>query len=395
MNFTLYLSGYRWVGTDEKNATALIDLCFRLGIVYDRFTCSEDGGVRFRAAARAVKRLLQACREQGIPIYEYGGGGLWHLLWRYRRRAGFFVGATLALLLIFFSTRFVWAIEVTGNESIGAEEIIEVLEECGFGIGSYIPSLVPERLENEVLIVSDRIAWISLRMDGTVATVQVIERREAPPTEDTTKPANLIAACDGQIEQLLLYRGNCLVSIGQAVRKGELLVSGLYDSTLYPYRYTRASGEVLARTQHEWTVEIPLVHTQKTYGKQKAESARLKILGFSLKIYKNSRNEGGSCDIIKEEHTLSLPFVGQLPVSLETVWRQPYTESEVARTEQEALELAYGRLAESLVTLSEGASLLEKQIETEWRDDAVVLHCTVTCIENIAVQSEFEISEQP
>ena len=395
MNFTLFLSGYRWVGTDEKYRTELIDLCFRLGIVYDRFVCHDDGSVRLRTSARGAKRLSLACGTRKIPLCEYGGGGLWHLLWRYRKRAGIFVGATLTLVLVLLSTCFVWAIEVEGNETLEAQEVVGELNACGFGIGSYIPRLATEQLENEVLIASDRIAWIAIRMEGTVATVQVIERREAPPTEDSSKPANLVAARDGQIEQLLLYRGNCMVGIGQAVRKGELLVSGLYDSSVSPYRYTRASGEVLARTQRELYVEIPFTYTQKSYGKEKVESVTLKILGFSLKIFKNSRNDGGSCDIIKEDHNLSLPFVSDLPFSCEVVKRKAYTESDATRTADEALELAYEELARSLSAFSEEAQLIGKQIETEWQDGVLILRCTVTCIENIAVQSEFEISEHP
>ena len=395
MNITLFLSGYRWLGADAGERDALINLCFRLGIGYDRFVCCDDGSVRFRTSACAAARLASACKTEGISLCEHQKGGLWHLFYRYRRRAGVFVGATLALLSILLSTRFIWAIEVTGNETVDTAEILEELDACGFGIGSYIPHLSTERLETEVLIASDRIAWIAIRVDGTHATVQVIERKEAPPAEDHTAPANLVAARDGQIEQLLLYRGNCVVSIGQAVRKGELLVSGLYDSQVYPYRYTRASGEILARTQLELRVEIPLFHTQKSYDGERVKSVSLKILGFSLKIFKNSRNEEGSCDIIKEDHNLSLPFVSDLPFSCEVVKRKAYTESDATRTADEALELAYEELARSLSAFSEEAQLIGKQIETEWQDGVLILRCTVTCIENIAVQSEFEISEHP
>ena len=395
MNITLFFSGYRWVGVDGAHRTALVDLCFRLGIRYDRFCVGEEGGVSFRTSAREAARLAECCKACGIPLCEKKRGGLWHLLWRYRRRAGFAVGGVLALALLLLSTRFVWRIDVTGNEALTREEIIDELAACGFGIGSYLPHVATEKLENEVLIASDSIAWIAIRMDGTHATVQVIERRDAPNTREPATPANLVAARDGQIEQLLLYRGNCVVSVGQAVRQGELLVSGLYDSSRFPYRYTRASGEVLARTEREFCVTIPFSYTQKTDQKQKVESIALKIWGFSLKIFKNSRNDGGSCDIIKEDHNLSLPFVSDLPFSVEVVKRQSYVALDARYTEEEALELAYASLAHSLATLSEEAQLLEKQIETEWRDDAVILRCTVKCIENIAVQSEIEMTEHP
>ena len=80
-----------------------------------------------------------------------------------------------------------------------------------------------------------------------------------------------------------------------------------------------------------------------------------------------------------------------LPVSLTQTLALPYTEVEKTRLPEEALTLAYGQLDSELATLLEGAELLEKRITTELTDTAVVLHCTVRCIENIAAQVEFEI----
>ena len=59
------------------------------------------------------------------------------------------------------------------------------------------------------------------------------------------------------------------------------------------------------------------------------------------------------------------------------------------------MELAYLELEERLAALSDDVQLLGKQIKTELDDETLTLYCTVTCIENIAVQREFEITEQP
>jgi similar to stage IV sporulation protein len=138
-------------------------------------------------------------------------------------------------------------------------EIRKELKAGGLFVGSYIPALHIGELENRVLLSSDTLSWITVNLDGTVARVQVIERTEPQAGETGRLPANLVAGADGQIELIQLYRGNCLVKMGQAVKKGELLVSGIYESASVGLRYTRAAGQVLARTERVIRLEVAAV----------------------------------------------------------------------------------------------------------------------------------------
>ena len=72
-----------------------------------------------------------------------------------------------------------------------------------------------------------------------------------------------------------------------------------------------------------------------------------------------------------------------------------YEEVPARRTPEAALELAYEQLARELGGFSDDTQLLRKDIRTTLTDDALILDCTVLCIENIAVQSEFEIVTEP
>lgn len=393
MNPILFITGNKTLCADAKNSTAVLDLCLRCGVTYSDFVCATDGSVRFCVSSSAAKRLLRLCEREGIALRVLHSGGLPLFLWRYRKRAGMFLGILLSFCLLLLSERFVWDVRVTGNTQMRAEEVVEELRACGFGVGSYIPSVHTEQLETRVLIASDRISWIAIRINGTVAEVQVIEHTPTPPDEDIKRPANLIAAMDGQIELIELYRGDAVVKIGQAVRRGELLASGLYESQTVGVRYTRAAGKILARTEHEFLIEIPLSYEQKVYEEEKYGEFVLKFFDFSLKFFKNSRNREGICDIIKEEQTFCLPNGAMLPVQVSYERVRPYRLQTVMRTPEEALELAYGELDAQIAEFSDGAELLGKQISTTLTETSLVLHCTVTCIEDIAVQQEFEISE--
>ena len=97
------------------------------------------------------------------------------------------------------------------------------------------------------------------------------------------------------------------------------------------------------------------------------------------------------CDIIDEDKVFCLPNGLRLPFSVKVEKRVPYTTVTATRTPDEALTLAYEELDLQLASLSDGAELRSKQIETTLTETSLILHCTVTCIEDIAVQQDFEI----
>jgi len=393
MNLSLFLVGSRRISCSGAYSSALLDLCLRGGYDLSDFFASEDGAVCFRLSALAAKRLMRDAAREGIAITVEDSRGLPAILWHHRRRAGLMLGVILIAFLLFFAERFVWDVRVTGNVTMTESEVLEELHACGFGVGSYIPSIDASALENRVLLASDRISWISVYLDGTVARVQVIEHVETPPPTDLSRPANLIAAVDGQIELIELYRGNCVVRVGQAVRAGELLVSGLYDSTLQGYRYTRAAGKILARTERTVRVEIPLEYTEKVYKSEKYDEIHLKFFDYSLKVFKSVGNGTDTCDIIKEEINLD-PFGRHtLPLGITVTKRLGYTEMIAQRDHECALALAYAELDRRMAELSDHVEVLSKTIRTEIGERSLILECTLSCIEDIAVQTEFEIIE--
>lgn len=389
----LFFIGSRTVRAAAQYRTALLDVCLREGINYSGFRCEEDGSIIFCASFGAVRRLQKRCEAEGIAIEITESRGLPHFLYRHRHRAGLFLGTLIACALTVLSSRFVWHVQVVGNLELSEADIVEELRACGFGVGSYIPKVETAKLENRLLLASERISWVSVYIDGTVARVQVIEYRETPPEEAVTRPANLVAAADGQIETVELLRGNCVVTPGQAVKKGELLVSGIYDSNIVGYRFTRAAGRVLARTEHTFTVEIPLQDTQKIYEEPFCNQIFLNFFDFSLKIFKSTGNLPLTCDIIEEERSPLMWGRYPLPLSLSVTTVKPYTEQGFTRTPEEALELAYAELESRLMSLSDDAQLLRKDVTATITETSLILNCTVLCIENIAVQYEFEITE--
>ncbi len=390
MNASYFFLGTVTLCVDYTNITQLLDLCMYESIPYSDF-CAYNDHVTLCFRLTAYKKLWKQARERGIEYKIIQRRGLPFLLGRYRYRFGLYLGILLSATLIFLSQRFIWSIEVVGNESLSSHEVREVLSHHGFSVGSYIPSANTDRIENKILIESDTISWISINIIGTVAEVQIREREEPPCESVVTKPANLVAAKSGVIEDVRIFRGNTVVASGQYVKKGDLLVSGLFDSVQVGFRFTRAAGEVYARTVEEFYIEIPYEYEGKVYTGQEYSNKYLNFFDYSMNISKKGGNEGAFYDKIDIVENCDLFFGIKTPFSLRTERFLEYKTVSMTRTRSGAEELAYFELESRLAKLSEDATMLKKTVTPYAKDDRFILHCVIVLIEDIAEVSEFDV----
>jgi len=392
VSVALFLSGGVSIEAGPRDRTALLNLCLVRGYPYTGFCCTAEGGILLRFSARTARRVLDDCKAREISVGVTACTGLPFFFLRLLKRPGFLVGIVLAVFLLFLSERFVWEIRITGNEEMGNDEICEILRESGLYVGTYLPALDVPSMENRVLISTNRLSWVSVNLDGTVANVQVIEAIPKGDAEGTL-PANLIASRDGQIEYLELFRGESAVKVGQAVKKGELLVSGVMESERAGCRFTRASGRVMARTERILCINVPLTYTEKVYDDEKVLDITLNFFDFSMKIFKSTGNVNTPCDIIEKESVPTFFGTHVLPLSLSFTVADCYTEETKTRTAEEAVSQAFSELDSMLAALSAEAEILSKSISQRMEDTGVLLECRLVCVEDIAQQQEFEISE--
>lgn len=390
---TYYFTGYKILSLPMTYAAAFLELCRSQGLVYDCFTACDECHVTLRMRFSMAKRAEKACTANGIPLEIIKETGLPRLLGRLLAHPGLCLGALVAVALLWTSSRFVWDVRVTGNALLSEREVEATLRDCGFGVGSYLGTFKADRVENKALITNKSLAWISVNMKGNVAYVQIREAAHAPESEPEA-PANLVAETGGQIVRVELVRGNVLVVAGQWVGKGDLLVSGLYDSEQVGFRYTHAEGRVYARVVEQITVEIPLVYEKKVYQTQEDAISCEKTLIFfenHIKFSKKTGNIGGSCDTIKR---VSAPFSQwgvDFPIAFMTEWYLPYEIVEEKRTYSEAEALAYLTLAQRIGELPGEVEVLSKTISTIHGEDVYILNCTLECIRDIAKEQSFSV----
>lgn len=385
----LFIFGYVSLSAERARAHEIMNLCMERGYVY-RDLRFEGDRIYFNCSLGTAKKLSDVCGARGIEIVRLRERGVPSLLGRYRRRYGFFAGLALFAAIFFLSGTVIWGIKIDGNARLSEREVLTELRRCGLSVGSRKSGLDVSAIENRVLIESDEISWISVNIIGTVAEVEIREI-EVEEEREQYLASNIVAARDGQIELFEDVRGNIILNIGDYVRKGELIVSGLYDSQTQGIRYTDAKGRVLARTERDISVSIPLKYEKKRYTGRVFTEKYLIFFEKEIKIYTNAGNLYASCDTIDTVEYINFFSAGELPVGVRTVKHMEYVYEDAERTPEEAERLADYKLSCDLAALADDGELLRKSKVYRVTDTAYIIDCHIQRIENIAERREIKI----
>ena len=239
-----------------------------------------------------------------------------------------------------------------------------------------------DKLHNEILLKNKEISWLSINLDGSVATVLIKETKSTDLENDYY--SNVVAKCDAQIVEIRVKNGEKVIKINDVVKEGELLISGIIDSQSLGVRYEKASGEVFARTNNKISVAFPYkgkekVYTGRTYNQYKVKIFS-KVINFSRKNNKNLE----LCDKIEKSRQIVLFGKYELPIFIETVKYTEYELKDKIYSKEEAVDLAFTQLKNELDALLNDAELISRSVETSFDENGFYIVCKVECIENIA-----------
>lgn len=263
------------------------------------------------------------------------------------RRKVFCIALVLALAASFVIPKFVFFYEVTGNEAVPEEKILRAMKSLGVGFGTYGPDIKPQELKNKMLLLIPELQWFTVQQSGMRARIVVRERPERIPVEERRAPMDVVAAKNGVITSVYAYDGNCLCKPGQAVTKGQLLISA-YTDLEFTTRVCAARGEIYAGTLAQKTVVTPDTVTVKRPNGKTARSVSLLLGEKRRNIFTNGGNLTGRCDKITRTHMLTLPGGLEIPIGL-SVTQCVYYDTETKPLSPETAKAQMQEQAETAV----------------------------------------------
>ena len=317
--------------------------------------------------------------------------GLPRFLSRYRRRYGFMAGAIVFAALVFFSQRVVWKIDVVGCESVSEESVVRNLEELAFTYGTVIGNTDFDTLHNDYLRLYDDLAWISVNMNGTWATVEVKELAEGRE-EDEEAIMNVVASERGEVKMIEAHGGKVAVKVGDKVAEGDLLISGVISYAEKDTRLEEARGRVMAEVERTFTLEVPKMKEEKVYIGEVYTEKSLVFFKKTIKLSRNYRISHYKYDKIDKINRVNLFGTIPLPVFMaETEYRE--YESNLTPTSYEEAEAEFSRLyPEALEKTLDGAEIVSVSYTERESDDAYIRDYTVVCVADIATMKKIVVS---
>ena len=320
----MHRGGIVTVEISGGNSEQLLNACTEAGLFLRQVERTESGALRARLLETDLERLQKIavlCMAETKLIARIGGSRAERLL---ERRAGLLAAAAVFTLLLTVSGLFIWDFEVVGNETLSRHEILRTLADCGVSEGCFWPTTEVETIRSRVLLQEEKLAWMTLNVRGSRATVLVLEREEKPQLYDEKKAADLIALRDGEIAEMTVKNGRALVATGQLVTAGEILVSSQMESVSGDARSVRAEGTVTAETWREERVYLSPAAQEKSRRGGVHLILGLKCGKRRLNLAPKGRKELDECDRISKEYKLGIKGVFCFPLSLVVEEYRPY-----------------------------------------------------------------------
>ncbi|MBE3554615.1 MAG: sporulation protein YqfD [Thermicanus sp.] len=336
---------------------------------------------RLKPHLRKTKTRIHGIRRIGFPF----------MLRKMLKRKGFLFGFFLFIVMMYMLTSVVWRVEVFGTERIPKDEVYHYAEKIGIKPWTFKWKLSNlGGLEKQLKEGIPEAAWVGLRIEGVVVKITVVEKVKAEENL-LVNPRHLVAKKSAVITDMLVEKGNPVVTRNQFVHKGELLVSGFLGSSGEEgkQKAVSAKGSVWGEVWYDSTITIPLTQEVPLYTGERKKSYFLVVGDLWIKVWGFGKETEKSYDIEESRHHLYFRSK-KLPFGWEVEEKRAYKPTLLKRTKEEAIRLGL-QLARKdlLIKAGEGSKIKEEKVLQQWVEhDKVYLKVHYAVIENI-------VEEQP
>ena len=221
----------------------------------------------------------------------------------------------LMILSVYIPERVLF-VNVEGNDVVSSEQILLEAEGCGICFWADRRAIRSVKTKNALLERIPALSWACINTTGCVATIRVAEKRiEEESVVLCDVGSAIYAAKDGVVNEISVYSGFPEVAVGQAVKKGQVLVSGVQKDG-YVDRAVRPRADIFALTTTDLKIAYPLERADRGPALPDHRSLSIIFGKKQINLLKDSRICTPGCDKIQEEKYLMLPGGFALPVGL-------------------------------------------------------------------------------
>ena len=284
--------------------------------------------------AKKTKCRVKINKKSGIPF----------IISKYRKRKVFAIAVLVIAIFIFMMTKFIWNIEVIGNEKISKEEIIDLVKMQGISIGKFKKSINIEEVCNNIRIERQDLSWIGIEIKGTNAIVTVEERIEKPEIIDKNEICNIVASKDAIISKMIVQSGTARVKEGDKVKKGDLLVEGVMEGEHSGIRNVHSEANIFGKNYFEKEKKENFVQIETVKTGKEENKNEICINNFKINLNKGVSNFKNYDTIVSSKKLklfsnfyLPIEIIKTTNIELSNV-QKTYSEEELKQKLEQELE---------------------------------------------------------
>lgn len=389
VNLFRLLIGYVKFAFTGGFAEGFINDCYNNGLNLKNIKVKNDYIIA-QTDAKTYVKLHKIAYKHGGKVKIIKKCGVPFFFSPLRNRWGVFAGMLFFVFFISFMGGFIWNITVTGTDKINDAKIIEYLSQNGLAVGKRWADIDKENLEFSVLSDFEDVGWISINKFGSTAGIEINETVRTPNIIDNSKITNVKATKDGIIKHVTALSGLPQVKEGEAVTKGDLLISGVYQSEVdNKNHFTHAHGTVLAEVKSDISLNISREQNNKIYTNQK-EYKSLYFFGLKIPFYLH-KDKGNSDTVTEKSYFLLNSF--RLPIAIVTEKENYYKIESKTLEDDELLELAKSEFEKRKNSELKDCNILTEKVTEDLGADSCKIVGNYSYIEDIGKEFEIEMND--
>ena len=341
-------------------------------------------------SAKDAKIVERICTDRGAVAHTVERVGLYWKIARLTKRRILIIGLMLIMLFAIWLPGRIWFVEVEGNAEIPQHQIREIAADHGIRFGASRRKVRSEQMKNSILSALPQLQWAGVNTYGCRAVITVREKPKEEEISQGNSVSSIIAAMDGVISECTVTKGSPLCEPGQAVTKGQVLISGFTDCGIC-IRATRADGEIMALTNRELTLATPSECNVRLSEGQRQVFFSLVLGKKRINFYKGSGISGGSCVKMYSKYVLTLPGGFELPVMLirESVKPAKTEKIQIPDRSQMLRYFAHDYLTGQMIA----GQILREEVQILEKDGVFLLIGKFACRESIGARQEEKVGE--
>ena len=383
-----YIVGYVNIFVEGYFIEKFINICNKQKILLWNLKRDKTTIIYANVGIRDFKKLKAICKKTKFKIKIQCKKGLPFIFNKYKKRKIFAVGLAIVIISVIALSKFVWNVEIVGNEKINVEEIMIIANENGLKVGELKNKIDTKKIINKLRLERNDLAWVGIELKGTNALIKIIEATPKPDIINEEEFCNIIATKEAVIEKISAQNGTPVVKEGDLVKKGTVLIEGWLEGKFTGTRYVHATGTVKGKV---WYTQKEKVY----FNQQKKEQTGKVENRYSLNLNKfkinfNKRvSKFKNYDTIETNKKLKLFANFYLPIELIKTTNTEVNITDITYSMEEAknigIENAKNKLNEQIEDLN---NILSTQINTNTTNEYIEVEVTYEVLEDIGTKEK-------